>query len=60
MIGLRAPEDARVVRIKNTLHITEMDVSVPLQAEVDRNQRLSALTTPAPIRFDIEGNLPPF
>ena len=60
MIGLTAPQDARIVRIKNTLHLTEMDVSEPLLQEVARNSRLSVLTTPSPFSFDIDGNLLPF
>ena len=60
MIGLTAPQDARVVRIKNTLHLTEMDVSEPLRKEVVNNSRLSMLTVPAPLPFDIDGNLLPF
>ena len=57
MIGLTAPQDARIVRIKNTLHLTEMDVSEPLRETVVSNSRLSALTTPIPFSFDIDGNL---
>ena len=60
MIGLTPPQDARIVRIKNTLHITEMDMSEPLRAEAEKNSRLTPLTTPAPMPFDIEGNLTPF
>jgi len=57
MIGLTPPEEARIVRIKNTLHLTEMDVSEPLADEVDRNSRLSRLVSSAPFSFDMEGNL---
>jgi hypothetical protein len=60
MIGLTAPQDARVVRIKNTLHLTAMDVSMPLGGEVDTNPRLSRLTSPGALVFDDEGNLPSF
>jgi len=57
MIGLTAPENARVARIKNTLHLIQMEVSQPLADEVARNPRLSRLTAPVPMAFDIEGNL---
>ena len=60
MIGLTAPEDARIVRIKNTLHLTEMDVSEPLREPVVKNSRLSVLNTPSSFHFDIDGNLLPF
>jgi hypothetical protein len=60
MIGLTPPEAARVVRIKNTLHLTAIDVSEALLAEVGANPRLRQATNPSPIVFDATGNLPPF
>ncbi len=60
MIGLTPPERARVVRIKTTLHLTEMDVSEALLPEVNANERLTVVTEPAPLAFDAQGNLPPF
>jgi hypothetical protein len=60
MIGLTPPEQACAVRIKNTLHITEMDISVPLLDEVKRNPRLSLVGSPRPLPFDSAGNLEPF
>jgi hypothetical protein len=60
MIGLTPPEHARMVRIKNTLHLTEMDVSLTLLDEVDKNHNLSRISTAFPLPFDIDGNLPPF
>ncbi|HSC70554.1 MAG TPA: hypothetical protein VLH58_04325 [Candidatus Methylomirabilis sp.] len=60
MIGLTPPEHARVVRIKTTLHLAEMDVSEALIQEVKANERLSLVTQPAPFAFDGQGNLSPF
>jgi len=60
MIGLTAPEDARVVRIKNTLHLTEMLVSEPLREEVTMNNSLSVLALPEEMQFDVDGDLLPF
>jgi hypothetical protein len=60
MIGLTPPERARVVRIKTTLHLTEMDVSEALLQEVKANDRLSVVAEPAPLAFDAQGNLPAF
>jgi hypothetical protein len=60
MIGLTPPEHARVVRIKTTLHLAEMDVSEVLLLEVKANGRLSVVTQPAPLAFDAQGNLLPF
>ncbi|MEK7220774.1 MAG: [Fe-S]-binding protein, partial [candidate division NC10 bacterium] len=60
MIGLTPPEKARIVRITNTLHLAELDVSEPLLSEVKAHERLSLVTQPAPLVFDDTGNLPPF
>jgi hypothetical protein len=60
MIGLVPPQEARVVRVKNTLHLTEMDVSEALLEEVRKNGRLSQVTQPATIAFDSNGDLLPF
>jgi hypothetical protein len=60
MIGLTPPEQARVVRIKNTLHLTEIDCSEAMAAEVKAHARLSAVSAPQPMTFDAQGNLPTF
>jgi hypothetical protein len=60
MNGLTPPEHARVVRIKNTLLLTEMDASESLLAEVQANGRLSRITDPMPLTFDGSGGLLPF
>jgi hypothetical protein len=60
MNGLTPPEQARVVRIKNTLLLTEMDASESMLAEVQMNPRLCQLTDPTPLTFDGSGDLLPF
>jgi len=60
MIGLTSPEQATVVRIKNTLLLAEMDVSEALLPQVKAHDRLSIVSGPAPLAFDGKGNLPPF
>jgi hypothetical protein len=60
MIGLVLPQEARVVRVKNTLHLTEMDVSEALLDEVYKNGRLLQITQPAMMAFDRNGDLLPF
>jgi hypothetical protein len=57
MIGLTPPERARVVRIKDTLALTEIDCSEALLAEVKTQRRLSPATEAQPIGFDANGNL---
>jgi hypothetical protein len=59
-LGLDRVEDARVVRIKNTLKITEVDVSESLLAEVAKRDDLALVGDPAPIAFDATGYLQPF
>jgi hypothetical protein len=60
MIGLTPPEQARVVRIKNTLHLTEIECSEAMLPEVKAHARLSAATAAQPMTFDAQGNLPAF
>jgi hypothetical protein len=60
MIGLTTPEQARAVRIKNTLHLTEIDCSEALLAEVKAHKRLTPATAPAAMTFDAQGNLTAF
>ena len=60
MVGLTPPERARVVRIKNTLHLTELDVSEVMLPEVKAHPRLSQATEPKLLSFDGAGNLDSF
>ncbi len=60
MIGLTPSEQARVVRIRSTLHLTEIDCSEVMLGEVQAHERLRPVTKPAPMTFDGSGNLPPF
>ena len=51
------PARARVVRIKNTLEIGELEVSESLMDEVRANPRLELLGEPTALEFDADGNL---
>ncbi len=51
------PANARVVRIKNTLEVGELEVSESLLEEVRQNPRLEILEQPRTIEFDVDGNL---
>jgi hypothetical protein len=55
-IGLTPPERARVVRIKNTLVLGELEVSEAFAAEVARRSDLTILGE-APLCFDATGRL---
>jgi hypothetical protein len=50
-------EEARVVRIKNTLELEELEVSEALRPKVEANSRLQILAGPEPLPFDDAGNL---
>jgi hypothetical protein len=51
------PENARIVRIENTLELTDIVVSEPMLAEVEAHPQMKALGTPSDFPFDQAGNL---
>ena len=51
------PENARIVRIKNTLELTDIIVSEPMLTEVEAHPQMEASGTPSELPFDQEGNL---
>lgn len=54
------PADCRIVRIRNTLHLSEIEVSEAMLAEVRaRPERFEVLGEPRALAFDAQGNLPP-
>ena len=54
------PQDCRIVRIRNTLQLAEIQVSEPLLAEVARQpERFEVVAAPAPFAFDAKGTLAP-
>jgi hypothetical protein len=54
------PQDCRVVRIRNTLQLGEIQVSEPLLAQVRaRPDRFEVLSAPAALAFDANGSLAP-
>ncbi|MHB1422181.1 MAG: nickel pincer cofactor-dependent isomerase, group 22 [Gemmataceae bacterium] len=59
IIGTREPEQARILRIRNTLQLEELDVSEPCLEEAERQTEFTAAGRPRPLEFDAEGNLPP-
>lgn len=56
-IGLIEPEDARIMRIKNTLELGEVEVSEAYLKEVESREDLEILIPPREMAFDEEGNL---
>ncbi|MBI4553217.1 MAG: DUF2088 domain-containing protein [Candidatus Latescibacteria bacterium] len=58
-IGMTKPADSRLVRIKNTLHVGEVDVSESLLAEVAGRDDLEIVGAPRPLAFNEAGMLMP-
>jgi hypothetical protein len=59
-LGLERVEDARVLRIKNTLRLAEVEASEALLTEVSKRDELRQVSEPAPLAFDAAGQLLPF
>ncbi|HSB06012.1 MAG TPA: lactate racemase domain-containing protein [Thermodesulfobacteriota bacterium] len=56
-IGLTPPEKSRIIRIKNTLHLDEVEVSEVYEKEILQRSDLEMLEGPTPMVFDENGNL---
>jgi hypothetical protein len=59
IIGTRAPEDARLLRIQDTLHLDELEVSEAVLNDPKPQTSFTALGQPRPMTFDAAGMLPP-
>jgi hypothetical protein len=58
-IGAVDPEEARIVHIKNTLEIAELDVSEALLGETKGREELMLVEGLGPMSFESEGSLRP-
>jgi hypothetical protein len=58
-IGLRTPEDARVIRIRNTLGLGEIECSEAFLAEIATRPDLAVVGGPRPLPFDPAGHIAP-
>src|SRR6266513_5268671 len=56
-IGLTPPERARVIRIKNTLMLGEIEVSEAFAPDLAKRPDLTPLGDPTPLPFDVAGRL---
>jgi hypothetical protein len=56
-IGLTPPPSARVIRIRNTLMLGEIEVSEAYTAELARRPDLTPIGDPTPLPFDAAGRL---
>ncbi len=59
IIGTRAPEHARVLHIRNTMQLEELDVSEPCLDDPERQTEFTVAGQPRPLEFDAAGNLSP-
>lgn len=59
IIGTRSPEQARLMRIHDTLHLDELEVSEAILADPSPQTAFTPLGQPRPMTFDASGNLPP-
>jgi len=59
IIGTRRPEDARILRIRNTLDLENVEASEPCLNEPDPRTQFTPLESPRPLAFDPAGNLSP-
>jgi nickel-dependent lactate racemase len=57
IIGMREPHDARMLHIRNTLHLEEMEISEPCLKEGQRATEFDVTSTPREIQFDAAGNI---
>ncbi|MBI4591131.1 MAG: [Fe-S]-binding protein [Candidatus Rokubacteria bacterium] len=58
-IGLTPPQRARVIRIKNTLTLGEIELSEVFLPEVEKREDLAVVGEPRPLNFDAAGTLLP-
>jgi hypothetical protein len=58
-IGLIPPDKSKIVRIKNTLLVDEVEVSEGYGGELKKRSDLEILDGPKPFSFDDQGNLLP-
>ncbi|MCA9089595.1 MAG: DUF2088 domain-containing protein [Planctomycetaceae bacterium] len=56
-IGLTPPEQARLIRIRDTLHLSEVFVSTAYESEWQVRSDLEVVSDAGPLAFDTAGNL---
>jgi hypothetical protein len=59
ILGTRPPEEARILRIRDTLHLEEMEISEPVLQEPDPQTKFEPMSRTAPLEFDARGDLLP-
>jgi len=59
-VGAPPPEHVRLVRIRNTSSLAQLDASEALLVDVEANDLLDVIGPPGPLAFDRQGDLRPF
>src|SRR5262249_8251600 len=59
IIGTQPPEQARIMHVRNTLQVEEVEVSTPCLTGQERATKFETIAEPHALRFDRDGNLPP-
>jgi hypothetical protein len=59
IIGTRKAEEARILHIRNTLQLEDVEVSEPVLAAVDGTSQFTPCEAPRAVAFDARGNLAP-
>ena len=59
-IGLVPHAQLKIIRIKNTMRLGEIDISEAYRAELSSRKDLAIITDARPMAFNQEGNLEPF
>jgi hypothetical protein len=58
IIGTRPPEQGRIIRIRNTMDMEDVQISEPCLAALPRASEFTILGQSEPLTFDAAGNLP--
>ncbi len=59
ILGSRSPEQARILRIPDTLHLEEIEISEPVLQEPDPQTTFTPISRTVPLEFDARGDLLP-
>ncbi len=57
IIGTREPQQARILHIRNTMQLEEVDISEPCLDEKERQTEFKTVGRPRPLGFDAAGNM---
>jgi len=57
IVGTRAPENARILHIRDTLHLEEVEISEPCLEMAERRTKFEPVSPAVPLAFDGKGNL---